>query len=29
VSNQILVKHSATYTAKYPGRVKADTGTAC
>jgi cytochrome c-type biogenesis protein CcmE len=29
VSNQILVKHTATYTAKYPGRVKANTGTAC
>jgi cytochrome c-type biogenesis protein CcmE len=29
VSNQIEVKHSATYAAKYPGRVKANTGTAC
>ena len=27
VSNSILVKHSATYTAQYPGRVKANTGT--
>jgi cytochrome c-type biogenesis protein CcmE len=29
VSNQILVKHTATYTAQHPGRVKANTGTAC
>lgn len=29
VSNQILVKHSATYTAEYPGRVKAPTGNPC
>jgi len=27
VSNQILVKHSATYIAKYPSRVKAKNGT--
>jgi cytochrome c-type biogenesis protein CcmE len=29
VSNQILVKHSATYTAQHPGRLKANTGNAC
>ena len=30
VSSSILVKHSATYTAQYPGRVKVDaTGPAC
>ena len=30
VSNSILVKHSATYSAQYPGRVKAKpTGPAC
>jgi len=29
-SSSILVKHSATYTAQYPGRVKVDaTGPAC
>jgi cytochrome c-type biogenesis protein CcmE len=28
-SNQILVKHSATYVAQHPGRVKANNGTAC
>jgi cytochrome c-type biogenesis protein CcmE len=28
-SNQILVKHSATYTAAHPGRVKPNTGNAC
>ncbi|HUC04726.1 MAG TPA: cytochrome c maturation protein CcmE, partial [Acidimicrobiales bacterium] len=27
VSNQILVKHSASYIAKYPGRVRAKNGT--
>jgi cytochrome c-type biogenesis protein CcmE len=26
VSNQILVRHSASYTAKYPGRVRAPNG---
>ena len=29
VSNTIMVKHSATYTAQYPGRVRPDTGAAC
>jgi cytochrome c-type biogenesis protein CcmE len=29
VSNQILVKHSATYVAAHPGRVKVPTGTVC
>jgi hypothetical protein len=27
VSDQILVKHSANYIAKYPGRVTAPNGT--
>jgi cytochrome c-type biogenesis protein CcmE len=29
VSNQIMVKHSVTYTAAHPGRVKVPTGTVC
>jgi cytochrome c-type biogenesis protein CcmE len=29
VSNSILIKHSSTYIAQYPGRVKAQTGPAC
>jgi cytochrome c-type biogenesis protein CcmE len=29
VSNSILIKHSSTYSAQYPGRVKAQTGPAC
>ncbi len=29
VSNQILVKHSATYSAKYPTRVKVTSGNSC
>ncbi|HEX4435104.1 MAG TPA: cytochrome c maturation protein CcmE [Acidimicrobiales bacterium] len=29
VSNSILIKHSSTYSAQYPGRVKAPTGPAC
>jgi cytochrome c-type biogenesis protein CcmE len=29
VSDTIMVKHSATYSAQYPGRVKAPTGAAC
>jgi cytochrome c-type biogenesis protein CcmE len=29
VSNTIMVKHSATYSAQYPGRVKPATGAAC
>ena len=29
VSNSILIKHSNTYAAQYPGRVKPQTGPAC
>jgi cytochrome c-type biogenesis protein CcmE len=29
VSNSILIKHSSTYVAQYPGRVKPQTGPAC
>jgi cytochrome c-type biogenesis protein CcmE len=29
VSNSILIKHSSTYSAEYPGRVKPQTGPAC
>jgi cytochrome c-type biogenesis protein CcmE len=29
VSNSILIKHSSTYSAEHPGRVKAQTGPAC
>jgi cytochrome c-type biogenesis protein CcmE len=29
VSNSILIKHSSTYSAQYPGRVKPQTGPAC
>jgi len=29
VSNQILVKHSATYSSKYPTRVKVTSGNSC
>jgi cytochrome c-type biogenesis protein CcmE len=29
VSNSILIKHSSTYAAQYPGRVKPQTGPAC
>lgn len=29
LSNTIMVKHSATYTAQYPGRVRATAATAC
>jgi len=29
VSNSILIKHSNTYIAQYPGRVKVPTGPAC
>lgn len=28
-SNSILIKHSSTYTAQHPGRVKAQSGPAC
>jgi cytochrome c-type biogenesis protein CcmE len=28
-SNSILIKHSSTYAAQYPGRVKPQTGPAC
>jgi cytochrome c-type biogenesis protein CcmE len=29
VSNSILIKHSSTYAAQYPNRVKTPTGPAC
>ncbi len=29
VSNSILIKHSSTYSAAYPGRLKPQTGPAC